>query len=466
MAERLEDLLRACTVRITGGPTSGAGFFVAPGKVLTCAHVIGDSAAVKVYWERDGQRPREARVYGPAAVLADGGRPIPALEGAYPDIAVLEVGGVRGHPCVRIDPELPSDGDNFQVFGYPREGGAVRLTPARLTYRGIHGIAPARYLDLAADTIKPGMSGAPVLNLRTGGVCGVVVASKNLNHSDGALAVPWSEVAADMGELLTANREFQVRDRRWNAAARRWSRSRSTARRTIAVGVAAAIAALVLIASQLVRSWHGVEHGSLSGLTASRPSVTPLATPGLPLETFRVPVTALKPPLTEIFSHSRMASAATVTGFEFRNSAINNLCLTAMNTGPTAGENKDPVDVSACRRTPNQVWIPVQWEADGSKFTWLANYQFPSMCLNADSINGFRNGHRTQLWNCYRLDHPAESESWDFGDWYDNVKSGAKSYPIFLGSGVFCLDADKFNLRDGNAVNIWNQYTTANQYWS
>src|SRR5487761_600148 len=75
MAERLEDLLRACTVRVTGGPAPGAGFFVAPGKVLTCAHVIGDSTALQVCWERDGQRPREARVYGPVAVLSNGGRP-------------------------------------------------------------------------------------------------------------------------------------------------------------------------------------------------------------------------------------------------------------------------------------------------------------------------------------------------------------------------------------------------------
>ena len=55
MADRLEDLLRGCTVRVTGGPMPGAGFFVAPGKVLTCVHVIGDSAALVVRWERDGQ---------------------------------------------------------------------------------------------------------------------------------------------------------------------------------------------------------------------------------------------------------------------------------------------------------------------------------------------------------------------------------------------------------------------------
>jgi hypothetical protein len=38
MADPLEDLLRSCTVRVTGGPAPGAGFFVAPGKVLTCVH--------------------------------------------------------------------------------------------------------------------------------------------------------------------------------------------------------------------------------------------------------------------------------------------------------------------------------------------------------------------------------------------------------------------------------------------
>jgi hypothetical protein len=42
MAERLEDLLRACTVRVLGGPMPGAGFFVAPGKVvMICPELSG-----------------------------------------------------------------------------------------------------------------------------------------------------------------------------------------------------------------------------------------------------------------------------------------------------------------------------------------------------------------------------------------------------------------------------------------
>jgi Trypsin-like peptidase domain len=156
MTERLEDLLRACTVRVLGGPMPGAGFFVAPGTVLTCFHVIGDSQALTVRWERDGQPPVEVPVSGRALVVADRGRPIPALDRDYPDIAVLEVAGLDGHPCVGIDAEWPSPEDGFQVFGYPREGGAVLLTPARLSYRGTKGILPATYLDLASDTVKPG----------------------------------------------------------------------------------------------------------------------------------------------------------------------------------------------------------------------------------------------------------------------------------------------------------------------
>ena len=219
MADPLEDLLRSCTVRVTGGPAPGAGFFVAPGKVLTCVHEIGDSAELMVSWERDRDSVLEARVSGRIAALADRGRPIPALDRDYPDIAVLQIGGLEGHPCVRIDPEWPSLEDSFLVFGYPEEGGAVQRTPARLTYRGTKGTLPTAYLDLASDTIKPGMSGAAVLNLRSGAVCGVVVASKHPAHPDGALAIPWSAIDTDLADVLAANRAFHGQDRRWEEAA-------------------------------------------------------------------------------------------------------------------------------------------------------------------------------------------------------------------------------------------------------
>ena len=225
MTDRLEDLLRACTVRVLGGPEPGAGFFVAPGKVLTCVHVIATcvdgirvSPGLRVQWERDKDEPAEFPVAGAPLVLADKGRAISALDCDYPDIAVLDVEGLSDHPCVGIDTDWPASTDDFQIYGYPREGGTVRLTPASLRYRGKHGNEPTMYLDLASDTVKPGMSGAPVLNLTSGGVCGVVVASKNAAQPDGALAAPWSAVTTELRHVLAANRAFHERDNRWSAA--------------------------------------------------------------------------------------------------------------------------------------------------------------------------------------------------------------------------------------------------------
>jgi hypothetical protein len=220
MADGLEDLLRACTVRVLGGPMPGAGFFVAPGTVLTCAHVIGDSTSLTVRWERDGAAPSVLAVTGPPLILPSRGRAIRNLDRDYPDIAVLSVEAPGAHPCVRLDLVRPEHGDHVVVFGYPEEGGSVHLTPAGLTYRGLHGTSPTSFWDLGADTVKPGMSGAAALHLRTGGVGGIVAASKNLVRADGALAVPWHEVEEDLGAVLAANRAFHETDRRWNEAAR------------------------------------------------------------------------------------------------------------------------------------------------------------------------------------------------------------------------------------------------------
>jgi len=214
MADRLEDLLRSCVVRIANGSTSGAGFFVAPGKVITCVHVVGTGSFPTVHWAPNGSQSAEFAV-SDVLRLADRGRPIPALASDYPDIAVLTVPGIAGHPCVAIDEDWPGGSDVFQAFGYPAEGGATLLTPAKLTYRGLRGTWPALFLDLGWDVIKHGMSGAPVLNLRTGGVCGVVVASRDTQQLVGALAVPWSAVMADLDDVLSANAAFHRRDGRW-----------------------------------------------------------------------------------------------------------------------------------------------------------------------------------------------------------------------------------------------------------
>ena len=185
--------------------------------------------------------------------------------------------------------------------------------------------------------------------------------------------------------------------------------------------------------------------------------------PGLALESVRIPVRSLSPALAAEFRQGRTRYALTVTGFEFRNRGAAGLCLTAVNTGAKAGKNHDPVLVDTCARTPNQIWIPLQWQVDGFRFTHLVNDQYQSMCLNADNRGGgMRVGRIVQLWDCY----PAGNEAWDFGDWRTTVSTGGRSYPLFARSGRLCLDADKYDLRDGTPVRVWTQYAAANQFWS
>ena len=56
MEQQLYELLRQCTVRVSvsGKTGHGTGFFVAPGLILTCAHVVkaaqSDTTLIEVYW--------------------------------------------------------------------------------------------------------------------------------------------------------------------------------------------------------------------------------------------------------------------------------------------------------------------------------------------------------------------------------------------------------------------------------
>lgn len=244
-------------------------------------------------------------------------------------------------------------------------------------------------------------------------------------------------------------------------------RSQSRSRRFTAA-VIVVTAAVILIAVQLGWPQHDAKPPSQTkslaqakGITGLRPAVKGTY-PGLRPKAVPIPVSSLTPSLAEAFRPGRTAAGATVTGFEFRNSRDTGLCLSAIDTGPTAGLNRDPVDVWTCTGAPNEIWIPEQWEIHGARFTRLVNDQYQSMCLNADNIGGLGNRHVVQLWNCY----PAGNESWDFGDWQENVSSGMKSYPLFVEYGRLCLDVDKNDFRIGTPVHIWTQYSVAEQFWS
>jgi S1-C subfamily serine protease len=85
-ANPLPALLRRCVVRIEGdGRFRGTGFFVAPGEVLTCAHVVHGADEIKARWA--GGPPLPATVVKSLPTLAVGD-PDSAFY-PLPDVALL-----------------------------------------------------------------------------------------------------------------------------------------------------------------------------------------------------------------------------------------------------------------------------------------------------------------------------------------------------------------------------------------
>ncbi|MFJ6695550.1 trypsin-like peptidase domain-containing protein [Streptomyces sp. NPDC091272] len=197
----LADLAAAATVHLTadspGTPRMwGSGFFVAPGLVVTCAHVLRGPLRDKrdtVFLVRGdglcGGEPVRARLAASLWDLADPATIPPAL-----DLAVvrLETAGVR-HECVWLaDWAEQPVGSLRTVHGYVPEGeegeGAGRPWSAETRVRVHEGTAYGRRFDESEVRILPGLSGGPVLDPAAGAVVGVTK-SRRPDDMSGGLSV-------------------------------------------------------------------------------------------------------------------------------------------------------------------------------------------------------------------------------------------------------------------------------------
>lgn len=141
------ELFRDCTVRIKTLKNQGTGFFVAPGQILTCNHVVAAAKddEIEVLW-------KEERLEMVSIARTESGNP---------DLALLKV-TLTEHPCVYLDREVQPN-DALYSYGYPPQvegGSSVGTTCIGPTNRG-------QILTIGNESIRPGLSGAPLLNLRT-----------------------------------------------------------------------------------------------------------------------------------------------------------------------------------------------------------------------------------------------------------------------------------------------------------
>jgi S1-C subfamily serine protease len=166
-----------------GGKVEGSGFVVAPGVVVTNAHVVAGVHGLTVL-DPTGSHPATVVHFDPNE-----------------DLAVLKVPTLRA-PALATDTGTLAPGTAGAVIGYPeggplREGDAVVLDETTAVGQNIYnqGTVSRAIYELSAD-IQPGNSGGPLITT-DGRVAGIVFA-KSVSLDKVGYALIWRDVAADV----------------------------------------------------------------------------------------------------------------------------------------------------------------------------------------------------------------------------------------------------------------------------
>ena len=216
----LLSLLRHCVLQVHAGHKFGTGFFVAPGEVLTCAHVIHGAGQITVAW--DGGSCAATVVAALPAI--DVGDPAAAFY-PFPDVALLQLTNPpEAHPCVRLDTAEPVAGrqaDLLRLDGFTKAERApdeVVQSPVVLEYEGPLQEPGGRVFKLKGGQVIGGFSGGPLLNLRTGGVCALVDSSRNERSDLGGFGIPVAEFLDQLTGLGDRNQAHHQTDHTWDDA--------------------------------------------------------------------------------------------------------------------------------------------------------------------------------------------------------------------------------------------------------
>lgn len=208
--ELLEPLVQAATVRVHAppggyenpgshrtGPTWGSGFFIAPGWVLTCAHVVGEGGAAVRLRGREVGITFSSGTGGATGTVTGRVECVlperleerrPGLRALWdlPDLALLRVLAPVSHACVWLTDRSRPRFDEVAYFGCTEDLGTPEITGRTTRLRGTAGNGAAIRLG-GEDEIDPGMSGGPVVDLARGEVVGVLKARRHTGG--GGLAV-------------------------------------------------------------------------------------------------------------------------------------------------------------------------------------------------------------------------------------------------------------------------------------
>jgi Trypsin-like peptidase domain len=215
-------LLAACSARLhTDAGPQGTAFFVAPGFAVTAAHVIGgvNGLPVQLIEGPHSWRGHVADVRPPLASETATKSPYPA-----PDIALIKVDEGPEHACALLARQLPDTSARVMAYGYTRTLDELSVTAESESFRltGMLETSDPGYplLKLGLGEVTKGMSGAPILELRTGDVIGMLRTSRKLGSNFGGWVVP-ADLIRQLwpDEVSRGNDLFHAQDPRWRRVA-------------------------------------------------------------------------------------------------------------------------------------------------------------------------------------------------------------------------------------------------------
>ena len=192
-------LLQKCTLRVSVPGGHGTGFFVAPQLILTCAHVVesANSETINVFWQSQNQQYN--------ACLEK------ILREDHLDLAILKLNTPDlNHPCINFESLYPQLNDDLFSYGYPQD--YPDGDSATFKYEGESFKGNLPLYKLKGGQANYGASGSPLLNQRTGKVCGILNISRNPNMDLGGRAVPVTIIFAQFPELAELNQRFHQKN--------------------------------------------------------------------------------------------------------------------------------------------------------------------------------------------------------------------------------------------------------------
>ncbi|MEW2255493.1 trypsin-like peptidase domain-containing protein [Streptomyces sp. NPDC047869] len=179
-------------------PYWGSGFFIAPGWLLTCAHVVGKGgaavcrgeSALRVTWQERTTEPAATDAWeersgtGTAVLLAPRPEEPESLRDPwpFPDLALVRVEGADDARCLWLGDREPGARAPIGLYGWSLQTGELGVRHGTGELAG----SDARALLLGGSLPIGGLSGGPVLDLRHGSVVGVI---KGRRREEG-VAVP------------------------------------------------------------------------------------------------------------------------------------------------------------------------------------------------------------------------------------------------------------------------------------